>query len=75
MAVTNLAENQPEHVSLMARFALDVLESAAGTLIDEDDPARGPATVRIGFHTGPVASHVVGSRNPVRNRCVFVYAF
>ena len=66
MAVTNLAEKQPDHASLMARFALDALESVAGILIDENDPAKGHANVRIGFHSGPVAAHVVGSRQPVR---------
>lgn len=64
MAVTNLTDDQPDHVSLMARFALDALESAAGTLIDEEDPSKGHIVIRIGFHTGPVASHVVGAKNP-----------
>lgn len=64
MAVTNLVRDQPEHTGIMARFALDALEAAFGTLIDEDDPTKGTVNVRIGFHTGPVASHVVGSKNP-----------
>lgn len=64
MAVTNLVKEQHDHVALMARFALDALETASGTLIDEDDPSKGSIKIRIGFHTGPVASHVVGSKNP-----------
>lgn len=64
MTVTNLVDDQQDHVSLMARFSLDALESAAGTLLDEENPQRGSINIRIGFHTGPIAAHVVGSKNP-----------
>eukprot|EP00977_Amphora_coffeiformis_P006244 scaffold1341_cov178-Amphora_coffeaeformis.AAC.21 len=64
MAATNLVEKQPEHVSKMARFALDALEAANGTLIDESDPSKGHIQIRIGLHTGPLAAHAIGSRNP-----------
>lgn len=64
MTVTNLAKTQPDHVSIMAHYAIDALNAATTTLIDEEDPAKGHVQIRIGFHSGPVASHVVGSRNP-----------
>lgn len=64
MTVTNLAMEQADHVSIMAHFAIDAVDAAAGTLIDEDEPSKGHVQIRVGFHSGPVASHVVGLRNP-----------
>ena len=64
MAVTNLVKKQSDHAGIMARFALDAREAATGTLIDEDDPKAGHVQIRIGMHSGPVSSHVVGSKNP-----------
>ena len=64
MTVTNLATVQPNHVQVMAVFAFAALKEASETLIDQDDPSRGYVKIRVGFHSGPVVSHVVGSRNP-----------
>jgi class 3 adenylate cyclase len=33
-------------------------------LIDEEDPSRGFVKIRVGFHSGPVVSNVIGSLNP-----------
>jgi len=48
----------------IAMFAKDAIIGAASTLIDEDDPSRGTVTIRVGIHSGPVVSNVVGNRNP-----------
>lgn len=63
MTVTNLTTKQPDHVKIMAYFALDALKAASTTLIDESDPSKGIVQIRGGFHSGPVASHVIGQRN------------
>ena len=64
MTCTNLATEQHDHVSIMAHFALDVVKAARSTLIDESDPSKGNLEVRVGIHSGPVASNVIGSINP-----------
>jgi serine/threonine protein kinase len=64
MTVTNLEKSQPDHCEIMALFALDCLEAAATTLIDEEDPSKGYVEIRSGFNSGPVVAHVVGKRNP-----------
>ena len=33
-------------------------------MIDEDDPSMGFVQIRVGFHSGPVISDVVGTRLP-----------
>ncbi|CAB9514945.1 Ephrin type-B receptor 3 (Fragment) [Seminavis robusta] len=64
MCTTNLAESQPEHARIMAAFAADALKAAACTLLDDDDPSQGFVSIKIGFASGPVVSHVVGTRSP-----------
>lgn len=64
MTVTNLTTKQPDHVKVMAYFALDALKAASTTLIDESDPSKGLVQIRAGFHSGPVAAHVIGESNP-----------
>lgn len=64
MAVTNLTKAQPDHCKRIAEFAVDAIRVANQTLIDKDDPTRGFVNIRVGFHSGPVVSNVVGSRNP-----------
>lgn len=64
MTVTNLTTKQPDHVKIMAHFALDALNAAATTMVDESDPKKGIVQIRVGFHSGPVASHVIGQNNP-----------
>ena len=65
MAITNLVKNQNEdHVKRCAQFALAAVQAANETLIDQDDPSRGYVQIRVGFHSGPVISDVVGTRMP-----------
>ena len=64
MGVTNIGEDQSrDHVERIANFALDVQDAASQILIDVDDPDRGYVQLRIGFHSGPVVSNVIGSLN------------
>ncbi|CAB9522115.1 activated protein kinase catalytic subunit alpha-1 [Seminavis robusta] len=65
MGVTNLENNMKDtHVKHIAEFALAMVEAAGKILIDEDDPRRGFVRIRVGFHSGPVVSNVIGSLNP-----------
>jgi class 3 adenylate cyclase len=65
MATTNLVKDQSDdHVSRLAQFSIEAMKTAGQTLIDVDDPSKGFVQIRIGFHTGPVISDVVGSRLP-----------
>jgi Adenylate and Guanylate cyclase catalytic domain len=52
------------HVKDIAEFAMAAVEAAGTILIDEDDPKRGYVRIRVGFHSGPVVSNVIGSLNP-----------
>jgi len=64
MAVTNLVKDQPfDHAKRIAQFAVDAIQVANETLVDEDDPTRGFVNIRVGFHCGPVVADVVGTRN------------
>ena len=64
MGVTNLTEEQPDHVKRIAEMAHGMVEAASSTLIDLDQPERGSIRIRVGVHSGPVSADVVGSRNP-----------
>lgn len=70
MAVTNLVHDQPgDHAKRIAQFAIDAIEAANGTLIDEDDVGKGVVNIRVGFHSGSIVADVVGTRNP--RYCLF----
>lgn len=65
MCAANLAMDQDsDHVKRIALFAQDAIKAASKTLIDEDDPSFGYVKIRVGFHSGPVVSNVVGNLNP-----------
>jgi len=65
MAITNIeADQAADHVKRIARFSLDAVDAAHETLIDLGDPSRGYVQIRVGFHTGPATTNVVGSRLP-----------
>jgi len=58
-------ENQNStHVKRIAEFAIDAVAAASNVLIDVDDPSAGHIHIRVGFHSGPVVSNVIGSLNP-----------
>eukprot|EP00980_Cylindrotheca_fusiformis_P005527 scaffold1172_cov115-Cylindrotheca_fusiformis.AAC.2 len=65
VGVTNLDDNQSNsHVKRIAEFAVDAVTAAGNVLIDVDDPGAGCVRIRVGFHSGPVVSNVIGSLNP-----------
>ncbi|CAJ1941386.1 unnamed protein product [Cylindrotheca closterium] len=65
MGVTNLEGNQANsHAKRVAEFAIDAVKAAGKVLIDEDDASAGHIHIRVGFHSGPVVSNVIGSLNP-----------
>eukprot|EP00730_Choanoeca_flexa_P009273 TRINITY_DN12619_c0_g1_i11.p1 TRINITY_DN12619_c0_g1~~TRINITY_DN12619_c0_g1_i11.p1 ORF type:complete len:1792 (+),score=424.64 TRINITY_DN12619_c0_g1_i11:732-5378(+) len=69
MCASNLIKDQDDHTARLANFALDAIDAAAATMIDEEDPERGTINIRVGIHAGPVVGNVVGSRNP--RYCLF----
>ena len=52
------------HAKQVAEFAIDAVDAASKIVIDEDAPNKGCVSVRVGFHSGPVVSNVIGSLNP-----------
>lgn len=65
MGVTNLNKKHPnDHVKRIAEFAIDVVAAANQVKIDEDDPESDSIRIRVGIHSGPVVSNVIGSLNP-----------
>ena len=52
------------HVKNAALFAIDLVKEANQVLIDEETPEKGHINIRVGFHSGPVVSNVIGSLNP-----------
>ena len=64
MGVTNLANKmEHNHVKCAAEFAIDMINEASTILIDPDEPEKGYINIRVGFHSGPVVSNVIGSLN------------
>jgi class 3 adenylate cyclase len=65
MGVTNLENNMDHtHARNIAEFAVDMINEANKILIDEEEPSKGYINIRVGFHSGPVVSNVIGSLNP-----------
>jgi class 3 adenylate cyclase len=69
MAVTNLTKKQPDHCKRITEFAIDAIQVANQTLVDETNPSMGFVNIRVGFHSGSCVSNVVGTRNP--RYCLF----
>ena len=64
MGVTNLEKNQEHsHVKQIAEFAVEMVNEARKVCIDKDDPSRGFINIRVGFHSGPEVSNVIGTTN------------
>ncbi|KAG7351597.1 adenylate and guanylate cyclase catalytic domain containing protein [Nitzschia inconspicua] len=65
MGVTNLDGTQgDDHVKCIALWAQDAIIAASKIPIDDEDLSRGYVRIRVGFHSGPVVSNVIGSLNP-----------
>lgn len=65
MGVTNLDGSEYDtHVKQVAEYAQEAIRAASQVLIDEEDPSKGFVRIRVGFHSGPVVSNVIGSLNP-----------
>ncbi|EDQ88293.1 uncharacterized protein MONBRDRAFT_26544 [Monosiga brevicollis MX1] len=64
MCVGNLFTPQPDHAARVARFAMDALAGANAIPILEDEPDGDHIDIRVGFHSGPVVSNVVGTLTP-----------
>jgi class 3 adenylate cyclase len=65
MGVTNcVADQSKDHAKRIALFALDAVQAANKTMIDEDDPKLGYLSIRSGLHSGPVLTNVIGSHTP-----------
>ena len=65
MAAANLVKDQSvSHARRIAEFSIDAIKVANTTQIDRDDPSIGCLEIRVGFHSGPVTSGVVGTRLP-----------
>ncbi|KAG7339958.1 adenylate and guanylate cyclase catalytic domain containing protein [Nitzschia inconspicua] len=65
MGVTNLDGMQvDDHVKRIASWAQDAIIAASKIQIDDEDLSRGFVKIRVGFHSGPVVSNVIGSLNP-----------
>ncbi len=65
MGVTNLDGSEYDtHVKQVAEYSQDAIRAASQILIDDEDPSKGCVQIRVGFHSGPVVSNVIGSLNP-----------
>lgn len=63
MAAAGLPKPRAEHVQLMARFALEMLDSVATrNKVDGGAGEGSHLALRIGIHTGPVIAGVIGEK-------------
>lgn len=65
LCVTNLIEDQEfDHAKRIAEFSAAAIQAANETYIDLENPNMGCVQIRVGFHSGPVITNVVGCRLP-----------
>ena len=65
MACTGLLEDAPDHAARLVEFGQQMLRAAAAV----SSPLGGPVNIRVGIHSGPCTSGIVGS---IRARyCLF----
>jgi class 3 adenylate cyclase len=69
IGVTNLLEDQFDHVKRIVDFALEAVTGAQNVWIDEEDQSLGTIQLRLGLHSGPCVANVVGSHHP--RYCLF----
>jgi class 3 adenylate cyclase len=66
MAATNLTTSNAQHVDIMVRFAIEMVQAANSIM---NPLTQQPLSVRVGIHTGRVMSGIVGQH---RSRyCLF----
>ena len=58
MCATGLLKDDPEHAAQMVRFAQEMQRQAAQVLMP--DGSGQPVRVRVGIHSGPLLSGVIG---------------
>ena len=58
MCATGLLQDDPDHAAQMVRFAQEMQRQAAHVL--EPDGSGAPVRMRIGIHSGPLLSGVIG---------------
>lgn len=64
MGVTNLEGNmRHNHVKNICEFAVDIINEAAKIPVDAEDDSFGFIKIRVGLHSGPVVSNVIGTLN------------
>ena len=74
MGVTNLLGNQDgDHVKNIAEFAAEAIYAANKIYIDEDDEELGTIQIRVGFHSGPVVSNVIGKSRQTQDSSVGIH--
>ena len=62
--VCNIEGGQLHHASLAATFAIESILGVSTIPIDVDNPSANEfVRLRVGFHSGPIVSHLIGSRN------------
>jgi class 3 adenylate cyclase len=69
IGVTNLLEDQADHVKRIVDFAVDAVTGAQNVWIDEEDHSLGTVQLRLGLHSGPCVANAVGSYHP--RYCLF----
>lgn len=70
MCVANMVKDQEEdHALRIAEFSADAIQVASETPVNTEDGSWGYLQLRVGFHSGPVISRVVGSQCP--KFCIF----